>query len=262
MDILRKNGAMWKLDRNGKLSTILEDFHAHSLSLDIHGNLWAGDAQWIREGQERHTLVKFSTDMRKETILVNSDYDMFNATSFAVNSKGDIFFSNNGHVSKYRENKIGEIIIDHKFKRIMNIFSDQKDNLWIADNNKDNGSIFKFTASGKLIQFAKNILPENPKDPIFPEKHVQVLFGMYSDGASSVYVANNSTRSVDLYKGNGERHQVFKSEEKWYPVGVSKFAEDLYIMECGYNRKHLGPRLIKLKADKTQELLIDLTNHN
>lgn len=260
VDILRKNGAMWKLDKDGKLSTILENFHAHSLTLDIHGNLWAGDAQWIREGQERHTLVKFTTNLTKETILVNSDYDVFNATSFAVNSKADIFFSINGHVSKYRENDIGEIIIDHKFKRIMNIFSDQKDNLWIADNNKDNGSIYKFTSEGKLIHFAKNILPLEPRDPIFPEKHVQIILGMYSDGTNSVYVSNNSSRSVDLFSENGKRQRIHKSEDKWYPVGLTKFGNEFYIMECGYDRKHFGPRIIKISSDKSKKILVDLSD--
>jgi len=258
-DVLHNGvGTVWKLDQQGNVSTVLTDFHAHNLQLDKEGNLWVSEDRWIQgeiEGEGQQTFLKIGPDGKKETLIFTEDRDEFFGGGAVPGFNNDAYFGLNNKIFRKPFEGNTSLLIDHEFDRLVTLYTDKYNNLWITDKSYKNGTLFKWNTTNGLIEYAAQLLPKSPDNPIFTEDRFQLLFGIKVDGLGNVYVCENADRKVLKINQESEVTTFYQSAENWYPAGIAFYKNSAYILEYGYDRKHLGPRIIRLDADQSKTVL-------
>lgn len=255
-----KTGTIWKIDGAGKVTKILTDFHSHNLLLDVNEHLWIGDNRWIQgeiEGEGIQTLLKITNNGDRDTLIRTFDRDEFFANNFAIDNHENIYFSLHNRIYKKRRNHPTELFLPQEFGRINTIYWDRNNNLWITDKEHKNGTLFRWNVREGLVEFATNLLPKQPKDPIFRENRLQIFYGIAEDKTGQIYVADNVSRHLLKITPSGEVREFYKSESFWHPVGVSFHEGGAYILEAGFKKTNIGPRIIKLTSNGKRSLIFD-----
>ena len=241
------DGTLWKIQEDGSLQKMITNIHAHQMVLGENGKLYVAEAIW-RQGEiedEGHNyLYEITPDGKMDTMIFTDDWDLFFGGGFAINSASDVYFSMNKQVFQYGE-KGANAVTPHKFKSVNTIFSDSKDRIWITDRAYKNGTIFVYTKGGGLQEVASNLIPEDPIDPPFEKPRHQMFYGISEDTDGNIYVAENGWRKIYRIDSNFETTEYYESRPPWYPVGITFDKSVPVVMEVGYDRRHLGPRVLK-----------------
>lgn len=253
-------GTLWKLDREGKVHKILTDFHAHDLQFDAGDNLWVAENRWIQgiiEGEGENTLLRISPAGKIDTVLFTDDSDQFYGGTFALSPNG-VYFTLNKRIYHKKINGPTSLYLDHTFKRIVTLFSDEEYNLWVTDKDHKNGTLFKYTDAEGLREYTTGLLPVEPDNPVFDEPRHQLLYGIAKDEEGSLYVAENSGRNIIRIGPDGVKSVFYTSKPPWHPIGVTFYQKTAFIMEAGFDHTNIGPRI--LRRDRNG-ILQELFNH-
>jgi hypothetical protein len=253
-------GTIWKIDADGHVEKILTDFHAHYLQLDKVGNLWVAEDRWIEgvvEDEGEQTLLKISPDGKQETIIFTKDRDDFFGGAFAVGHDEAVYFALHKKIWKRPFTGKTSLEIDHEFERIVTLYFDKESSLWVADKGHKNGTLYKWNETDGLIEYATNLIPIDPATPIFPEERFHLFFGITRDEDGLMYISESAGRSIQQIDENGIATIFYVSEEKWYPAGMDFYKGDAIIMEIGYDKRHLGPRIVRVDTDGKRAVLFD-----
>lgn len=257
------NGTIWKLDRNGKLTSILENFHSHNLIIDSDDTLWAAENKniykyGIEEWEQR--LVRISPDGKIDTLLETKNLNQFNASTFSMDESKNIYFFNDNTFYKRTIDGEPEIISTKSFGQVIGSYFDSENNLWWTDSKNKNGVLYKTIAGNKVYEYARNLIALNPENPPYREVRFHLLYGITTDENGFVYVAESADRRI-LKIGNNKKYSViYTSESPWFPVGIYWSKGDLIIKESGFNGTHTGPRIIKIDKSNNRKILYEFKN--
>ena len=251
VDVMHNDGTLWKINTEGELIAILTNFHAHDLHMDDENNLWLAENLWIEgeiEGEGRHTLIKIEPNQKIDTLIVTEDIDVFNGTNIAIGPNQEIFFIQNNQLYEYSNGK-ARLAARHKFENVKNILMDNDGILWIADSKFKNGSLYRFGRRGQLTLFTTDIMPADPRYPLFKEPHLQFMIGIAKDGQDNIYISENAGCRIIKINSLGEHSVFYQSSIFWSPMNVAFHKGEAYILEAGFNKRNTGPRLIKKDSD-------------
>ncbi|WP_104734952.1 NHL repeat-containing protein [Hanstruepera ponticola] len=243
------DGTLWRIDPNSnELEAIFTNFHAHQIYLK-NNEIIAAIAKWRSgeiEGEGHNYLFKYEQNIKKlDTLLFTDDWDEFHGQVFAASDDlKNVYFAFNKQIHLKSLNGKTVTLLPRKFDRISTLTTDSNNNLWITDSKYKNGTLFKWSSADGLIEIANNLIPQEPKNPIFDEPHHQMFYGISFDKSGNPLVTENANRSIQSINDNGDVKTVYTSELHWSPNGVYYKNGHYYIMETGYNKKHLGPRII------------------
>jgi len=244
------DGTLWEIKPDGRLIAKRTNIHAHQLSLSPEGDLFVAESIWRTgeiEGEGHNYLYKFGIDGSVDTLLFTDDWDLFFGGSFGVNSQGQIFFSINKHLWRYGKEGAAKHI-DQEFHGLNTLFIDSKDRIWITERDENEGTLYVYNG-GELQTVATHLIPLNPPHPAFEERRHQSFYGISEDEQGNIYVCENGWRKIYKVTPDFEVSEFYQSQFPWYPVGIT--FDDSYpvVMEVGYERKQLGPRVIKKNTE-------------
>ena len=143
-------------------------------------------------------------------------------------------------------------ILDHQFERISTMAFDGQERLWIADSFHSNGSLFRIDTAGNMIEYARNLTPENPSDPVVTSKNHQLLYGVSFDEEGNPITTHSASREVIKINTDLAKEVIYQSPKYYFPVGNCMIGSKLVIMEVGFipGEGHKGPRLVEMKNNK------------
>lgn len=121
--------------------------------------------------------------------------DEFFGGAFAIVSSHSVLFSMNNQVYEITFGGGTSVYIDHTFERIVILYADDENNLWMTDKGYKNGTLYRYS-QGELTIHANGLLPENPVHPVFEEERHQWLYGIAREPRGHVYVAENAGRKI------------------------------------------------------------------
>jgi sugar lactone lactonase YvrE len=188
---------IWRLDPDGKLTSLAQGMHLDFLTVGDDGNLYlVDDHAWKLTPQGDLTEVVRATDMPK-TI----------AWAFAVDDQGNIKGPQPrfGRVNAAAAGPDGSIYALDEEQRIRRIKPDGT--VSILGNSEEAG----YAEGGE-------------------ERRVRSM-GLAVDAENNVYVANYWKRSVFKLSPDGRISTVLISRWPWVPVGVATAASDVYVVE-------------------------------
>ncbi|PNQ74665.1 hypothetical protein C1T31_00530 [Hanstruepera neustonica] len=244
------DGTLWRLDPNSlDLEAVFTNFHAHQIYLNKDNEIIAGIAKWRTgeiEGEGHNYLFKYEQNVKQlDTLLFTDDWDEYHGQVFAVsNDLKQVYFAFNKQIHLKTLSGQTSPLLSRKFERISTLTTDSDDNLWITDSKYKNGALFKWSEKEGLIEIANNLMPQNPKNPIFSETNHHLFYGISFDSSGNPLVTENANRTILSINKNDEVKTEYTSELYWSPTGVYYKDDHYYIMETGYNKKHLGPRIV------------------
>lgn len=244
------DGSLWKLDPNTKkLEVVYSNFHAHQIYINKPNEIVAAIAKWRTgeiEGEGHNYLFKYTTNTKQlDTLLFTDDWDEFHGQNFAIsNSLKEVYFSMNKKVNVKYINGNTKPLINHEFQRTNTLTTDQNGNLYITDSNYKNGTLYIWNKLSGLKELANNLLEQNPENPIFKEKRHQLFYGIAFSKDNNPLVTESASRTIKEVYQDGSHKIVYTSIQNWTPNGVFFKNGKYYIMETGYDRQHLGPRII------------------
>ena len=244
------DGTLWRLDPNTEeLEAVFEKFHAHQIYINNKNEIFAGIAIWRTgeiEGEGHNYLFKYETNTKTlDTLLFTDDWDEFHGQNFALsNDYKNIYFSMNKQLHIKPLDGKTKPLLDREFDKVSTLTTDVEGNLWITDSRHNNGTLFKWNKTEGLVEISNNLMPQNPKNPIFEEKNHQLFYGIAFSHDQRPLITENANRTITKINNDGTPEVVYTSKLYWNPTGVFYKNGNYYIMEAGYNKTHLGPRVI------------------
>lgn len=225
---------IWRLDPDGKLTSLAQGLHLDVLIVGNDGNLYLiNDRIWKLTSQGNLTELLRSTDVPKEV-----------GWAFAVDRQGNIYFTN-GDINLKRESQIfrrspdGQIILvagsnwgfkdgkgaEAKFGRMNSAAWGPNGSLYVLDEEQ---RIRKIKPDGTVSILANS--QEAGYAEGGEERRVRTM-GLAVDAEDNVYVANYWKRSVLKLSLDGTITTVLSSRWPWAPVGVATAGSDVYVIE-------------------------------
>jgi hypothetical protein len=248
-DVLHNSGTIWKYSFNGRLEKVLTNVHSHYLFLDSKGLIWGTDHDYIpSSGKNDNELWNLNSENEKKVVIpATSDPSEFSGVNFVVDKNETVYFDYQDHIYKREVKSPPELFMDYKFERITSLQMDIDGNIYVIDNNVNNGSVFKINKSG-IIEFSKDELREkSPFDPPLPDPIHNMLYASFVDIGGNIYIANSGSRRISRIDKNGSVAHIYYSHPPWYPVAYFRSGEIEYIMETGFhNEENIGPRIIQI----------------
>lgn len=249
------DGTLWRLDPSTKeLEAIYTNFHAHHIYLHKPNEIITGIAKWRTgeiEGEGHNYLFKYETNVKTlDTLLFTDDWDEYHGQVFTMSKDlKNVYFAMNKQIHIKPLGGKTTPLLSRQFKRISTLATDRNGNLYISDSHYKNGTLFKWNRTEGLIELANNLIEQKPDNPIFEEKRFQLFYGISFSKKNKPLVTESASRTIKQIGHNGSHKVVYKSPLNWTPNGVYYYNEKYYIMETGYDKKHLGPRIIITDSD-------------
>ena len=244
------DGTLWRIDpETHELEAVFKNFHAHQIYMDAHQNIFAGVAIWRTgeiEGEGHNYLFKYETKTKTmDTLLFTDDWDEYHGQNFALSIDwNSIYFTMDKQIHMKPLNGETSPLIDHIFGHVDTMITDKDGVLWITDSQANNGTLYQWSSDKGLVTYAQDLMPQNPKDPLFEEKRHQTFYGIGFSHEGFPLLTENASRSIHEVAENGSSKVVYHSEAYWSPSGVYFKNDHYYIIETGYHRGHLGPRIV------------------
>jgi protocatechuate 3,4-dioxygenase beta subunit len=260
------DGTLWRIAPHyQKLEAVFTKFHAHQMIMDQSGQIWIAQAIWRSgeiEGEGYNFLYRFSPETNNlDTVVFTEDWDEFYGGSFTMSADSrSAYFQMNEQVQvKPLEGGKTHPLLNHKFGRINTLATGPDGTLWITDKRHKGGTLFRWSSTTGLEEYATELLPDNPADPIFEEERHQLLYGIGFSVSGNPLITDNSQRCIQEILPGNKKKRVFQSEKNWHPVGVYERNERYYVMETGWSKKgHLGPRISILNASFQLEKRLEI----
>lgn len=262
VDILHNGGGtLWKYSAKGDLSKVHSDFHAHNLELDAEGDLWLAEMVWKEgeiEGEGHHRLLRITLGGRKDTLLFSEDPSSFSGVNFGVDATQNIFFVEENTVFRRSLDGPVEEIPSPRFERINCLEVDDRGKVWVLDNYKQGGSLWYWTPAEGWKLYAANLYDQRTDQALFEEKHLHIFYAIYIDGAGVPYICDNFSRSVRKLSHDSAPETLFQSDKHWNPLGIAFRGKEMLVLEAGYHKRNIGPRLVSVNPQKGTRVLVDV----
>ena len=244
-DITHKGrGSVWKLHNDGKLELLLEDFHAHNISIDAEGNIYTS------HGEGTHEMVKISSG-EKETIYETRDEQKYFGGNSIYNN-GRLLFGISHYIWQIVEGKKSKLS-DHYLEWNQSIYADEEGIVYATDKALNNGSIIRIDLNGNSSVIASDLITKLDR-PV--DKHNDVLLGITKGCDGFIYVAESAGKRVAKINKDGSNETFYAPKDGWSPVGLDFFSGDAYILEYNLDNNK-GPRITKIKEDGSAEILFE-----
>jgi hypothetical protein len=244
-------GSVWKLSKSGKLDLLLEDFHAHNVSLDSDGNLITA------HGEENHTLVRINKNNEIDTIFETFDYQEFNGGNCTYSKDKTIIFGAKNYIWKIGKNQKKEKASNRYFEWNQSVYVDDNGIIYAPDKELDGGAIIQIDIDGKSKIIADNLISilDRPRD-----KHNDVLLGITKGCDGLIYIAESAGKRIIKINDDSSIETFYKSSGDWFPTGIDFFSGNAFILE--YNESlSLGPRIIEIDESGKPEIIFDYNRY-
>ncbi|REK02953.1 MAG: hypothetical protein DWQ43_06350 [Acidobacteria bacterium] len=230
-------GTVWKLTRDGTLTALLKDFHAHSVNLDSDGR------PVTAHGEERdNRLVRILNATRSETLFMSQDWDRFFGGNSFYSKKGNIYF---GMKNIWQVHPKGNTrkFNDHTFEWIQSIYIDDEEKAYAVDKAVLGGALYRLSNEGSAEILAQDLISASP-GPV--DLHNVVATGITKGCDGKMYVTESVGRRVVKINDDGTSETFYRSADDWFPTGIDMFAGDMYVLEYKNNGIDRGPRITKI----------------
>ena len=256
VDVLHNgDGTLWQFDPNTEeLTAVKTWFHSHNVIMASDGEIYVAVAIWRSgeiEGEGINYLFQFdpaSNDL--DTLIETRDWDVFYGNDFAINRNAErVYFPMNGKIH-HRDIASDHIeTIPHKFDRYCTMAFDADDQLWITDSRHKNGTIFRWTPEQGVREVASNIFPLERNDAIFDNPAHHLFYGIGFSKEGIPLICENVERSLWEIGADGSKIKRYQSKSNWHPSGLYYHNEAYYLIEHGFDKVNLGPRLVILNEE-------------
>lgn len=233
-------GSVWKLTNKGALILLLENFHAHNVSLDKEGNIITA------HGENPYTLVKIKQNGSIDTLYHTEDYkDFFGGNCAWSASTGKIVYGLREH--KYLRaldlNGNQKDIGDYQFIWNQTVYVSPEGTIYATEIGRDNGCIVKIDSNGKSSIIAKNLITKLDRKK---DIHNDILLGITEGDDGHIYVAETAGKRIVKILSNGQNETFYKAEKNWMPTAIDFFSGEAYILEYNEGGELIGPRIVKI----------------
>ncbi|MEZ4981151.1 MAG: hypothetical protein R2769_06095 [Saprospiraceae bacterium] len=244
-------GALWKLDKHGKLSLIASDFKATNVVTDKFGNIYSS------HGEDEQYFIKFKPSGKQDTLVHKRDAHEFFGRNCTITKDGKIVFGMENRLWTLDDfgNKVP--LSDYHFSQNKVIFSDKDGSVFATDIKKGNGSIIKIDSKGKSEVVAQNLISKNNSTI----KHSEdLLLGMGKDEFGALYVAETSGKQILKIEEGKEPSTFYKSENEWIPTGITFREGVAYILEC-HESQQTGPKITVIQNGASPKTLFSFPDY-
>jgi len=231
-------GSVWKLSYDGKLELLLEDFHAHNVSLDKDFNLVTAHGE-----MDEHTMVRINFDGSIDTLFHANNYKLFNAGCCTYTQKNEIIFSAEHFLWRLTANGEREKISDHYFEWNQTVYADNRGNYLAPDIGDGMGKLIQIDSNGLARVVASDLITKSNRPY---DKHADVLMGITRGCDNQIYIAELAGHRIIKIAEDGTAQTFYTSSGDWVPTGIDFFAGEAYILEYKEKNGIAGPRIIKV----------------
>lgn len=244
-------GALWKIDKEGNLTMMEEDFHAHNVVTDKFGNVYTSN------GSMDQYFIRFSPKGKKDTLVHKKDQKQFYSGNCTITKDGKIVFGIENKI--WTLNEKGERIpySDFEFTRNQALFADEEGNVFATDLQRGNGSIVKIPRNGKAEIVAQNLISTKPGNG---HPNQDELLGMGKDEAGELYVAETAGKQILKVKSGEKPSTFYRSEKDWTPTAITFRDGVAYILESHDNMKE-GPKITVIQQGKKPKTLFNFPTY-
>jgi hypothetical protein len=246
-----ERGALWKIDKEGELTLMEEDFHAHNVVTDKFGNIYTS------HGEEDHYFIRFSPKGKKDTLVRKDNYKEFNGGNCTITKDGKIIFGTENKLWTLDRNGDRIPFSDFEFSWNQALFADEEGNVFATDIKRENGSIIKIPKNGKAEIVAKNLISSKPEQR---DLHNDILLGMGKDEAGELYVAETAGKQILKVKSGEKPTTFYKSEKDWTPTAITFRDGIAYILESHDGMKE-GPKITVIQEGKSPKTLFSFPTY-
>ena len=244
-------GSVWKLTNKGKLKLLLQNFHAHNVSLDKENNLITA------HGETPHTLVRVRQNGMIDTLYHTIDYKEFfggNCAWSANNGKVIYGLREHKYLRELDTNGTQKNIGDYEFKWNQSIYVSPDGTIYATEIGVDNGCIVKIDTNGVSSFIATNLISKLDREK---DEHNDILLGITEGCDGNIYVAETAGKRIIKILSNQQDETFYKSEDEWTPTAIDFFSEDAYILELKEKGKEKGPRIMKIDESGNKTILFN-----
>ena len=243
-------GALWALRPDGRLDTLMRDFHAHSLAFDENGLLYAA------HGEEPHLLISFLPLGEDDTLIATDDEERFFGGNWAMSPSGEVYFGINNRVWRYSDS-ISEPVTDLHLEWTQSLFVDTKGRIYATEIGSYNGELWRIDPEDSTYHvIASDLITTRPDRT--RKRHEDVLCGISQDAYGNIYVAETAGRRIIRIDTSGCVSTFYVSRDHWFPTGVAFHNDIAYVMEVGYDSAWVGPRILKVDPDGDRTVLVEI----
>jgi hypothetical protein len=250
-------GAIWQIDRQGKLTRFREG-GAHWLTLDGKRGFAQSDLdRWFKQ---RVTPVLERVDT-PDGALLQSD-----GQPIAAHRDGSLYYAK-GNLELMRLATDGRLtpiaptLDSKKFGGIKGLAFGPDDTLYVSCPN----AILKVGTNGMVsVLIQPIVVPDCDRvfPPDMPEYQSPYLRGLAVDAHGTVYAAATGCRAVVKITANGQTTVVSRAEHPWSPTGVAVNGDEVYVLEYQHQdsarREEWVPRVRKLARDGKVTTLVSM----
>ena len=226
------NNYIWKYSNSGDLSVYKSNIWSHNIEIDVNDNLIVEYEQY--SGHRYSGVIKIYPDGSEEQIIKLTDNpEIFLSGEGTIDLEGNIYYPYQNNIYKY-SNGVTELFINSSnFSGIQNL-NFIENCIFVSDN----GSIKKVGLDSTVETIADNLLIANPPDNPFPGDNNPALNRIYTievDQQNNLYAAYHGNSRVLRIDKNKKVDEIYYAEGPWYPVGLTFYNNDLYIMDIGHD---------------------------
>lgn len=270
---------IWKIDAGGKLSLFRPGVggrHIHELALDEAGNVYGADISYEPATKRWQGEIWKMTPASDESYIVAPTYDLPRGSSIWRDGAGNTYsFEQDNHTKRetllLKRTPDGKVSVlaggaygladgqgtQARFGSVGAMTWGADDSLYITDTH----AIRKVTMDGRVTTLARDIKIENAADNPVGGGLFSPLFGIATDGSSTVYVADYGNRRVIKLTADGKLQTMLRAESPWSPTGVAFRDGNLYVREDGFTLLGIARcRVKKIAADGKVTLLATIEN--
>ncbi len=250
-DISIRGGSVWRLSPNGELDLLMDNIHAHNVSLDNEGNVITA------HGEGNHTMIRISPDGCIDTLYHTLNHTEFFGGNCTWSERDGIIYGLGQHEHLRSIDSFGyqRDIGKHKFEWNRTIYAAPDGTIYANDIGVDNGTVVRIDTNGTASTIATNLISQldRPRD-----KHNDILLGITEGCDGHIYVAENAGKRIIKILDTGQSETFYTSGGEWFPTGVDFFAGDAYILEYRNTSVGLsGPRIVRINESGKLDVLLD-----
>jgi len=249
------DGTLWKYDPDTeKLTPLRKWFHAHNLTLNADQEMHSAIAIWRTgeiEGEGHNYLFQYYPETDQlDTLLFTDDWDLFHGGQYALShTMQEAYFPMDGELRAHSLTDGTTRTIPFPFERISTLATGPNGYLWISDSRYKDGTILRWSPETGFEVVITNFFPEDRSNALFENRNHQIFYGLGFSEHCNLLVGESVERALWEVTGTGEKIRRYQSPEHWMPTGVYYRDGKYYVMEYGFDRGHLGPRIVILDRD-------------
>jgi hypothetical protein len=227
---------VWKIGPEGHKQVVVPDVHTHELFIDSNDNLY-GEHLWYngeRVDTWGHYVWRLSSNGVLDTLIGPKD-GFLEKYSFVRDGHGNMYWVERFTISRFKKKAPDGLITtiaEGKFKNVRWMHATPEGVLYFIDLT----DLHKIEPNGKISLMARDITEKSAAFAGVGRAHA--LFGIWTDKANNIYVANYSGQVVKRIRSNGPIENAVYSQAPWSPTGgVFDEKGNLWLLETSYTNE-------------------------